>query len=258
MPIALVQTAKRALLDFAFPPGCPLCGGSPVINDQLPIVGFCDDCRDQVCQPIQFACDVCGAPVGQYTDTSKGCMECGIGSHPFQQVIRLGLYDDLLRKACIRAKDRLQEPITAASGRTLVEEYSDAFHALEPDVLIPIPQHWTGRIFRTHNAAEVLAQVIGTMLGLTVNQKTLTRSRRTAPQKRTQSIAERKSNQRGSFQISDASIVANKRVLLVDDVLTTGATANEAASELKRAGANVVGIAVIARVLSSHSMNGAR
>ncbi|MFK7818376.1 MAG: ComF family protein [Planctomycetaceae bacterium] len=210
------------------------------------------------CRPIQFSCDVCGAPVGQYTSTKDGCLECGKGPHAFQRVIRLGLYDDLLKRACIRAKDRLQEPITAACGRALVEEYSDTFDALEPDLLIPVPQHWTSRVVRTHNSAEVLSQVIGSMLSIRTNQDVLVRSRRTDPQKRTQSIAERQANQRGSFQVNDARVVADKNVLLVDDVLTTGSTANEAARELKRAGANVVGVAVIARVLSSHSTDGVR
>ena len=92
--------------------------------------------------------------------------------------------------------------------------------------------------------------MLGVMLNLPTNEHALARSRRTAPQKRVDSIAGRKTNQRGSFRILDDASLRGRRVLLVDDVLTTGATANEAAREVKRAGGVVVGIAVIARVLS--------
>lgn len=253
MQAALAQrlkTATRALLDFAFPPACPLCGGTPDLADDLPVVSFCAECRDDVCRPIQFACDICGAPVGQFADSSNGCGECGTGKPAYCKVVRLGLYEHRLRKACIRAKDALQEPITAACGRVLVEEQADTLFALRPEVLVPIPQHWSGRLRHNHNAAEVLSRVLGVMLNLPTNEHALARSRRTAPQKRVDSIAGRKTNQRGSFRILDDASLRGRRVLLVDDVLTTGATANEAAREVKRAGGVVVGIAVIARVLS--------
>lgn len=252
-----IRATVRSVRDFAFPAMCPLCGGPPVVSDELSVVGFCQHCRDEICIPIPFSCDICGAPVGQYSDTSRGCIECGIGSHAFGRVVRLGLYEHLLRKACIRGKNKNREPMIAACTRALVEEQADLLMSLEPEVLVPIPQHWSNRLVQTHNAAEVMANVLAIMLDLKADNRLLTRSRRTAPQKRAGSHAEREFNQKGSFRVPRPDHVTGRRVLLVDDIVTTGATANAAAKEMQKAGATVVGIAVLARVISTPTTHGA-
>lgn len=143
----------------------------------------------------------------------------------------------------------------AALGRLLVEDQADYFFDPKPDVLVPLPQHWAGRFRSQHNAAEVLADVLSRMLNLRFDSQLLARSRKTKPQKRTESVAARRENQRDSFRVPADSSLQGLKVLLVDDILTTGATANEAARCLKKAGAEVVGIAVIARVLSKQLKN---
>ncbi len=248
------ERLRTALLDFAFPPTCPICRAA-VADDSESVVTFCESCRGQLTHTILHACDICGAPVGQYVDSSNGCMECGLGKKHYRRVIRLGLYNGVLRKACIKAKDDHQEPLMASLGRLLVEDQADHFFDPRPDVLIPLPQHWSSRWSSKHNAAEILARVLGKMLQLKVDPNLLGRSRKTKPQKRTESIAARKENQRDSFRVTDDATLKGRRVMLVDDILTTGATANEAAKCLKRAGADVIGIAVIARVLSKQLKN---
>lgn len=246
-----LRTVARGVVNFVLPPACPLCGDLSDDGGSGSVVAFCDACRAELVHPIPFACDICGAPVGQYADSADGCGACKRFKPAFGRVVRLGLYENRLRKACIEAKDPWREPISAACGRLLVEEQRDMLLALRPETLVPIPQHWSGRLLHTHNTAEVLARVLGTMLGLPLDDRRLARSRRTAPQKRVPTIAARQANQLGSFRVTDGENVAGKRVMLVDDILTTGATANEAARMLRKAGAMVVGIAIIARVLST-------
>lgn len=242
--------ATRAAIAFAFPPTCPLCQEEAPADDCV-FPRFCEPCRAQLVQPVQFACEVCGAPVGQFVDSSKGCAECQKNDMAYKRVVRLGVYSEALRKAVIKAKDSLQEPLMAACGRLLVEEYAGELTEPQPDVLIPVPQHWSNRLRSQHNTAEVLADVIGRTLDMRVSRNVLSRSRRTTPQKRCPSVEARKDNQRGSFVVNNGHDLAGKKVLLVDDVFTTGSTANEASRTLRKAGAKVIGIAVIARVLSS-------
>lgn len=137
----------------------------------------------------------------------------------------------------------------AACGRALVEEYSHEFQEPLPELLVPIPHHWRSRWGR-HNTAEVLADVIGRMLSIPVSRDVLVRSRKTASQKRTESLEARRKNQKGSFVVADPDAIAGRSVMLVDDVLTSGATANEAGRTLRKHGAKIVGIAIIARVLA--------
>lgn len=240
-----LRAAGRAITDFVFPPICPICREQAARSDyESTTVGCCDPCRRELIIPVPNACRVCGAPTGPFVETSTGCLSCR-NKLVCPLVIRLGTYEGPLRVACLRAKKALQEPILVALARLLVEEYSDALMSVEPDVLIPIPQYWWPRWSQFHNPAAVLATVVGRMLSLSVNDGALRRIRRTKEQKGLSATA-RADNQKNSLRVAGAS-VRGQRVLIVDDVMTTGATSNEAARELKKAGADVVGLAVIAR-----------
>jgi ComF family protein len=114
------------------------------------------------------------------------------------------------------------------------------------DALIPVPLYWSRRWRRGFNQAEVLAGAVGREHGLPVLSRALRRVRPTPPQ---QGDAEtRRRNVRDAFEISVPSTVAGKCLLLVDDVFTTGATANACAKEIRRAGAAEVGVLTLARV----------
>ena len=116
---------------------------------------------------------------------------------------------------------------------------------IKPDILVPVPMYWTRRIWRGADHAQLLGEGLADELQLPIERQ-LVRIRNTPPQvhlNRTQRLA----NVRGAFRVADKPAVHGARVLLVDDVTTTGATANEAARTLLRAGASNVALAVLAK-----------
>lgn len=142
------------------------------------------------------------------------------------------------------------------SIRTLARVYVSAraaeLRALNVERIIPIPQIWHRRLRRNFNAAALLAAEIGKLLKRPVDVRILRRSRGTLPQKRA-SLSDRRAIQSNSFRIRDSHVIQGERILLVDDVLTTGATCDEAAGMLGQAGVRQSYVAVLARVSGTAS-----
>lgn len=116
------------------------------------------------------------------------------------------------------------------------------------DRIVPIPQHWRQRLVRNFNPAAIVAAELATRLNINCDVHLLKRISRTRPQKRV-SVKQRFENQAGSLAATYPHAIRGERILIVDDVLTTGATCSEAAKVLKAAGAKSCSVAVLARVL---------
>jgi ComF family protein len=126
--------------------------------------------------------------------------------------------------------------------------YDEAVRMERPDVVMPVPLH-PGRLHRRgFNQSAVIARPLAKRLGVDYEARGLVRARNTATQVE-QKLAERLAAMKDAFRVRDTRAVKDRRVLLVDDVLTTGATINECARALKKAGAQRVDIVTIARVL---------
>jgi ComF family protein len=160
--------------------------------------------------------------------------------------MRLGPYDGKLRDAILRAKHLPGELLAESIGRLWVTRDRNRFQAWNLDAVVPIPLHWIRRIERGYNQSAALADAIGGMLGLRIGRRWLRRVRPT-PKQYTQSATARRDNLKGAFRATYHCGANGLRVLLVDDVMTTGATASEAAKALKAAGAAQVFVAVLAR-----------
>lgn len=175
-------------------------------------------------------------------DETGRCALCRLGLQGFDAVYSYGSYEGSLRELIHLFKYSGVRPLAAPFGRFLVQALprETAF-----DVIVPMPLHWFKRWQRGFNQADLLAREIGKKWNVPV-RSIVRRKKATRPQAGLTN-AKRRANMQGAFAIPRGRSLAGMRVLLVDDVVTTGATASACARVLKRAGAAHVALLALAR-----------
>jgi len=247
-----IQAAGRRWLwggvNLLFPPACCLCEAAIEDFSGGPLI--CTDCQPQLVSYVS-ACGACGSTLPAGLAAGDDCAWCRAQKLRFDRVVRLGRYDALLRQSVLSMKLPHQQPLSMALADLLCARRSDELVALRPDVVIPIPMHWTRRLWRGVNNPEIVAQRVAAALKIPYPAQLLVRSRHTEPQADL-SPDQRRKNVHGAFRVRPHRDLPGARILLVDDILTTGATASEAARMLKQAGAIEVCVAVVARAEGGH------
>jgi ComF family protein len=229
------------LLHLIYPAVCAACTRPLVPGEQH----FCASCRAALTTDSLPACPRCASTVGPFTVLEGGCSNCrGVPFH-FENAIRLGPYDGLLREMILRTKQATGELLSELLGSLWAEHAEARLRTLQAHLVVPVPLHWWRRWTRGYNQSESLAQALAARLGLPCHGRWLRRVRNT-PRQVDQSAAARRENVRNAFVAPVRPDLRGKTVLLVDDVLTTGSTASEAASALRKAGASRVIVAVLA------------
>ena len=246
----ILQSGWRAGLDFVYPRVCPRCS----VEDERTVSAsrlepvFCRSCSDELAPAIPHSCARCAAPVGPFLDTSSGCIHCRGERWAFGSVVRLGVYENALRSLCLVGKNPGAESSLAAAAAFLFERECDALKGMRADVIVPVPHHWTQRLGRSHNSAEVIGGVLARRLRVECDAGLVRKIRRTPPQASLPST-QRRTNLRGAFRTLAGCDLSGCRVLIADDVLTTGSTVNEVAKALRKSGAEVVAAVVLARAV---------
>jgi ComF family protein len=162
----------------------------------------------------------------------------------FDAAVRVNVYHDAMEPAVLMIKHAHREGLAERLGQRFVELHSDRLREMRADYIVPVPLHWWKRLRRGYNQSASIAYGLSERLGIPSRPRWLRRIRATPQQNSLQRTA-RHDNVRGAFR---ATVRLDKlRLLLVDDVMTTGATASEAARALKKSGAEWVGVAVLAR-----------
>jgi ComF family protein len=164
----------------------------------------------------------------------------------FQAARAVGPYDTHLRQAILKAKHAEYEPLSVALGQRLAERLTDSPLAEQPELVVAVPMHWFKRIRQRTNSAETVARAVARELRISYAKNALV-CRRYLQRQATLKTEERRRNVRGAFRASRFAKLAGKRILLVDDVMTTGATAQECCRALLAAGAASVFVATVAR-----------
>jgi ComF family protein len=223
VPIASIvpalRTAWHDLASFAFPGDCPACGAV------LPAsaAAICLDCQEQLATAAAKPCCArCAAPLG---DADGPCGRCaGKGIRPFTAIARLTPFDVPATRELVHAvKYGHRWPLVDWLARQL--EHSPGVRAIldSADVLVPAPLHWRRRFGRGFNQAELLARSLARPRRLIV-ANAVARTRATTSQTAFHSRAARRRNLTLAFRLRHPSLVDGRRVVVVDDVMTSGAT----------------------------------
>lgn len=243
-PTQFLRDLAAASRDVFYPPACASCRGA--VNDREQ--RLCNPCRTAIIPHIAQRCARCSAPVGPHLDTSAGCIHCQDERWKLGRVYSLGVYSDNLREACLRIKQPASEPLVAALAEQLAATWHSQLQAAAYDLIIPVPHHWRQRLWRTQLPPITLARTLSRSLGVPLDH-CIVRKTKFTPLQATLTAAERRSNLHDAFAPARGLHLSGGRILVVDDVLTTGTTADRVARVLLNLGAESVDAAVIARGL---------
>ena len=220
----------RSLRELVFPPICLMCNAIIEREGEH----FCSTCTTALTDDPHLTCPRCSSSIGEFADVSKGCPRCRDDRFQFESSFRLGLYDGLLRDA-----------ISAASNRRLGKCWPTVWETVDPSRGSTLSRSRRSR--RYSRAVALVAQMAARFqpersvggsgrehLNLPCHTRWLKRIRDT-PHQMGLGAVERRANMRGAFKATRNADLKGQTVLLVDDVLTTGSTASEAARALRDA-----------------------
>lgn len=236
----------RSAVDFILPPTCLSC--DQIVADAP---GLCPTCWQKLNFITHPLCCVCGHPFPIAADELFTCARCLTQPPPWTLARAVLCYDAASKPLILRFKhaDRLDSvtlftPWMLRAGTECLNN---------SDLILPVPLHPWRLWRRRYNQAAELGRAIARHSGLPMRVGVLRRRRATTSQGHL-SVEERRKNVRGAFYLPPhrATIIENKRVLLVDDVLTTGATTGECARTLLQAGAKQVNLLTLARVITAN------
>jgi ComF family protein len=243
----ILKDALGALASVVFPAPCRICGRALANASRVPICPECLDGFERIAEPM---CRCCGRPwlfeaVPQTAEPL--CRLCRVKFYAFDRARSFAIYNDALIEAVLLLKydevTRLGDWFAARLAE-LVEREREAWQA---DVVVPVPLHKGRQRERGYNQAELIARPLARRLGLKLERYLLARMR-PRPAQLVLSRTEHWKSVRGAYATREGLKVDNLRVLLVDDVLTTGATLDACARALKKAGAAAVLGLTVARV----------
>jgi len=232
----------RGAADLVWPESCAACGSA-----QPCVEGLCEACNVRLLSLVALPyCPRCGSTLGVNIPAhDEGCAGCPPTLPRFVRTVRLGPYAAPLNGAVRELKYRRQETMRRRLGRLLAQAVASQLPDETFDLALAVPMHWRRRFARGYDHAGMLAAAVARELDMPLGRE-LIRVRNTPPQVRLPR-SRRIENVRGAFAVTKPRAVAGANILLVDDVTTTGATANEAAHVLLRAGALRVTLAVVAK-----------
>lgn len=223
-------------LDLLVPPRCVQCHAD--LPPEAEGVLVCAACRrDLVIDAPR--CDRCGERLA----AAAPCAGCHRVRHGCAGLAVLGNYQDRLRSAILRCKRPGGEPLIAALAGLLVARHRATLATWQVDLVVPVPMHWSRRVIRGTSAADEMAAAVATQLMLpcrtTLRRAVATRMQNELP------VASRRGNVANVFQVRGT--VETRRILVVDDVCTTGSTLAACSHALTAAGASAVYAAVVAK-----------
>jgi ComF family protein len=243
-----LKDAIGALTSVLFPAPCRICGQILLNATRIPI---CEDCLGSFEKIAEPMCLCCGRPfVSAVSGDAKQplCRLCRVNFFAFDRARSFAIYNDSLFEAIMLMK--YEEVTSLGSWFTvrLAQVLRERVPEWQADAVVPVPLHRERQRERGHNQAELIARPLAKALGVKIKPRCLVRTK-PRPDRLLLSRSERWKAVRGAYATRPGQRVDNLRILLVDDVLTTGATLDACARALKKAGAAEVLGLTIARIV---------
>ncbi len=232
-----------SLSSVLFPEVCYFCGS---LNDTKGSV-ICSKCRSSVRSVVMPFCEICGLPLTKFDHCSHDlfCGSC-MSNAPAYDKARYGVYyEDAVRSAITRFKFHASLFNVRPIAEFLIDAFNRHYADESIDVILPIPIHRKRLIERGFNQVITLSKKLSHSTGIPIERTSLIKKRHTKPQvglPRSKRIL----NLKNAFLVSKPERICGKRVLIIDDVSTTGATVSEAAKAVKKAGASYTAVLVLA------------
>lgn len=234
----------QGLIDFVFPPRCTACG---VLLAGPADASFCADCFSRIRFVAPPLCPCCGVPIGG-AGADHPCGECQVSVPPYAVARALARYETVMHDVIHAFKYRGKITTGEVLGRMMAGYAYPGFSIAAYDLIVPVPLHPKRLRERGFNQAVILAREITRRFSLPLDFLTLRRRVFTAPQVNL-GKDERPANVRGAFDVKDGKKVEGQKIILVDDVYTTGSTVGECARVLKTHGAAEVAVLTLARAV---------
>jgi ComF family protein len=236
-----------AVLDLLYPARCPVCEHALGAGRRDPLCGECWTAIERIDRPF---CETCGLPLPSFDPAARAvslrCHACAAAAPPFEYARAAGAYAGVLRDALhalkFGGKRALARPLS-----DLMLDTCGGLLGPQVDALVPVPLAPERERDRGFNQATLVAGHLAAASGLPLRARWLWRHRGTRPQTELTAVG-RRGNVAHAFGASPHA--AGAHVVLVDDIVTTGATAAECARTLRAAGARTVGVLAVARVLA--------
>ena len=249
----------QASLQAIFPPRCLICGAFGYLQHsaenvksdrlaQLTAGYFCESCRKGVTAVSSPFCTRCGLPFVSREGEDHTCSECILEKRHFRIARAFGVYNGSLMEAMHLFKYAKKASLSKPLGLLTRETFFRFWDNDSVDLVVPVPLHVKRLRERGFNQAHLLIRRWAKEEGISFDGLALFRSRWTEPQT-TLSRAERQKNIKGAFSVVSPQNIKGKRILLVDDVYTTGSTVNECAKVLAKADAEFVDVLTLARAV---------
>ena len=242
-----IRAISDGFLNIFYPEECFICS-LPVARRQD--CGLCDDCWRKVIglQIEGEICTSCGEPLPEFANKSGSlCLECIHHPPPYSGARSFGYYSTEMRRTIHELKFNGRRPLGQLLAPLLANVFSEFWQQNDFDFVTCVPLHPSRRRERGFNQAELLGQALAQTIGLP-KLRTLRRTAAT-PSQVGLSDAQRIENVRNVFSCTYIERVVGKRILLIDDVMTTGATVASASRTLVDAGAEKVSVLTVARVV---------
>lgn len=227
----------KFLKDMCFPISCICC------DEFVDSEGLCHKCWGKIKWIADPKCKICGLPFE--IDTGMICIECMNKQPFFDQAIAVLEYDDNSKDIILKFKHYdvtyISKQLAIWMNRVAENEIKNS------DMIIPVPIHFRKRLFRKYNQSELLAMELSKISGINYEPEILIKKRHTTAQEDL-SKKERKKNIVGTFDVKKNNKLSGKKIILIDDVFTTGSTVNECSKILRKNGAKHIIVLTIARV----------